>query len=187
MINKMDKTTVLRPSATLMKNFIWIIGFSLLTAAGAWIEIWMPFTMVPLTLQTLFVISAGAVLGPKKGALSQLTYLSYGIMGLPVFSGGAAGFFHLLGPTGGYLLAFPVSAFIAGLMVSSNRNWLLNVAGFTTASLVILFIGMLQFTLFTGNDINKAFALGFLPFIAGDFIKSVLASIMVKGMNLIKK
>ncbi|MBL7961882.1 biotin transporter BioY, partial [bacterium] len=74
---------------SLLKQFIAVTIFSLLTAAGAWIEIPLPFTPVPISLQTLFVILAGASLGAKRGALSQIMYLFYGICGLPVFAGGA--------------------------------------------------------------------------------------------------
>ncbi len=179
------KTTALNPAA--LKSFVWIIGFSLLTALGAWLELWLPFTIVPITLQSLFVLLAGAFLGSRRGALSQILYLSYGITGLPVYSGGAFGFFHIFGPTGGYLLAFPVAAFVTGLLVNSRRHWTLNALGFSAGSAVILLGGTFQLTLFTGHDFLRALALGFVPFAAGDFIKSVAAALIFKAKYFFKQ
>jgi biotin transport system substrate-specific component len=181
------KTLSLQRNETLIKNIILILGFSILTAAGAWIEFRLPFTPVPVTLQSLFVLLAGATIGWKKGALSQLTYLTYGAIGLPVFSGGAMGIAFLFSPTGGYLLAFPIAALVAGLLADKNSGFVRNTFGFLAASAVILLMGTAQLTLFTGQNWNTAFLLGTVPFIAGDFIKSVSASMILSGWNRIKR
>ncbi|KAB2880887.1 biotin transporter BioY [bacterium] len=161
---------------SLLKQFIAVTIFSLLTAAGAWIEIPLPFTPVPITLQTVFVILAGASLGAKRGALSQIMYLFYGICGLPVFAGGASSFIQLLGPSGGYLLGFPVAAFLTGLLVSREKSFYWNLGACIIGSLPILLIGSLQLNILIGGNLTEAFKLGFIPFIAGDFIKCVLAA-----------
>src|SRR5512133_2023281 len=89
-------------------------GFALLTAMGAAIQI--PIGPVPITLQVLFVLLSGLVLGSRMGALSQMEYLAIGFAGAPVFAGGKAGIVALLGPTGGYLVGFVVAAYLAGLI-----------------------------------------------------------------------
>ena len=91
-----------------------ILAFALLTALGAFVRIPLPFTPVPVTLQTFFVLAAGIYLGSRDAALSQLGYLAIGAVGLPVFAGGGAGFGHFLGVTGGYLIAFPIAAALVG-------------------------------------------------------------------------
>ena len=88
--------------------------FAALTALGAQIAVRLPFSPVPVTLQVLMVIGCGLILGSRRGLTSQLTYLAAGVLGLPVFAGGTGGPAVILGPTGGYLLAFPVAAFAAG-------------------------------------------------------------------------
>lgn len=171
-----SKIRAIRIDNTLLKQFIGVTVFSLLTALGAWVEIPLPFTPVPITLQTVFVILAGATLGTKRGALSQLVYLLYGLCGLPVFAGGASSLVQLLGPTGGYLLSFPVAAFVTGLLVSREKGFYWNLGACIIGSLPILLMGSLQLNILTGGNLADAFKLGFVPFIAGDFIKSVFAA-----------
>src|SRR5947209_2679819 len=89
-----------------------VIGFSLLTALSA--QIVIPIGPVPITGQTFAVLLTGALLGSRLGAMAMIAYLIEGASGLPFFAGGMAGLAHLLGPTGGYLIAFPAAAFITG-------------------------------------------------------------------------
>ena len=170
-------TLELVPSRT-TRRVLAVAAFAIATALAAQVRVPVPFTPVPMTLQTLFVVLAGAMLGPRLGAASQLTYLSAGIAGLPVFTagGGAA---YLLGPTGGYLLAFPVAAFLAGLVARrvSGRGWraaALLFVGVFLVSFVILFGGAGWLALTTGETL----ALGVLPFIAGDVVKSALVALI---------
>ncbi|MGO9412364.1 MAG: biotin transporter BioY, partial [Spirochaetia bacterium] len=83
-----------------------VAGFSLIIAVSAQVSIPLPFTPVPVTLQTFAVVLTGALLGSRRGAAAIVAYLAEGLAGLPVFSLGRAGFAHLLGPTGGYLVGF---------------------------------------------------------------------------------
>jgi biotin transport system substrate-specific component len=170
---------------TSLKEFTGVIIFSLLTAVGAWIEIPLPFTPVPITLQTLFVTLAGAWLGAKKGAMSQIVYLFYGICGLPVFAGGASSIAQFLGPSGGYLIGFPVAAFVTGLLISRDRGFYWNLGACILGSLPILLIGSVQLSILTGGNMAEAFKLGFIPFLAGDFIKCVFAAAVFSGSKKI--
>lgn len=161
------------------RRVIAVGAFALATAFGAHVA--LPMTPVPVTLQTLFVILAGAMLGPSLGAASQIAYLGMGIAGLPVFAGGF-GLAYLAGPTGGYLLAFPATAFVAGLVAQ-------RVSGRGVAGAALLFIGLFLASLITlgggtawlalmTGDPGAALALGFLPFLVGDVLKVGLAALV---------
>jgi biotin transport system substrate-specific component len=155
-----------------------VAAFALLTALGAFMRIPLPFTPVPITLQTFFVLTAGVYLGGRDAAASQLAYLLIGATGLPVFAGGA-GIAHLLGPTGGYLLAFPLAAWFVGAHVRPGDR--------ATRALAVLLIGMLAiFALGTAwlarvmdVDAERAIALGVLPFLPGEAIKLTAATLLV--------
>src|SRR3989338_6422966 len=103
------------------KMLIFAALFAALTAAVAPFKIPLPFTPVPITLQTLAVLLSGAMLGPLYGAISMALYLIVGPLGLPVFAGGASGIGSLLGPSGGYLLSYPVAAFVIGMLMKGKR------------------------------------------------------------------
>jgi len=104
-----------------LKGMIFSALFAALTGAVAWFRIPLPFTPVPITLQTLMVLISGAMLGPYYGALSMIIYLMLGAIGLPVFAGGSSGVAALLGPTGGYLFSYPVAAFVVGFMLQKKK------------------------------------------------------------------
>src|ERR1017187_2050778 len=95
----------------------WVIAFSLVTAACAQISIHLPFSPVPITGQTFAVLLSGAVLGWRRAFLSQVAYLAEGAAGMPVFADGAGTALHLVGPSGGFLLCFPLAAVLVGYMV----------------------------------------------------------------------
>ncbi len=155
-----------------------VVVFAAATALGAYISVPLPGLDVPLTLQTLFVILAGLLLGPWLGAASQMTYLAAGLMGAPVFALGLAGPLPLVGPTGGYLLAFPLGAWVAGRVAGPPRSGALAIArvGLAAAlgSGVILLSGAARLSLLVGGP-GRAMVLGVLPFLAGDGVKVCLA------------
>ena len=159
-----------------------VAAFAIATALGAQVFVPLPFTPVPMTLQTLFVVLAGALLGPRLGAASQLTYLAMGVAGLPVFAGGGLGLAHLVGPTGGYLLAYPITAYVAGVLARpSGRTGIGEAArlftGLLVASFVVLVGGTAWLAAMTG-DVGGAIALGLVPFLVGDVVKVALAALL---------
>ena len=176
----MERANLLRRTAALelvsskpVMRVIMVALFAALTALGAYVAVPVPGTMVPVSLQTLFVTLAGALLGPALGAASQVTYLVIGALGAPVFAGGMGGAAHLIGPTGGYLLAFPVAAWLVGAIAGRTGDARLMVA-LIAANLLILAGGAAQLTLLTG-DAARAFALGVTPFLIGSVIKTLVA------------
>lgn len=157
---------------------IGVFSFIALTVAGAYLRIPLPFTPVPVTLQTFFVLLAGALLGKRLGALSQAGYLLVGIFGLPVFTGGLFGFARLFGPTGGYLIGFVAAAFVIGrILGSDDQAPFAKIAAAMLAGSVVLFtIGAMHLSFFLNMSLGRAFALGVLPFIPGDIIKLLAAA-----------
>jgi biotin transport system substrate-specific component len=158
-----------------------LVAFAVLTGISAVVEVPIPGTPVPITLQTMVVSLAGALLGPWLGAASQAAYLAVGAMGAPVFAGGGFGLAHLLGPTGGYLLAFPLAAAVTGWLAGPPVKGLLPALrlalAITIGTLVILGGGAAQLSLLTG-DPAAALRLGVLPFLAGDALK-ILGALLV--------
>lgn len=155
-----------------------VTAFALATAFGAQVGIPLPLTPVPMTLQTFFVVLAGVLLGPRLGALSIGAYVAAGAAGLPVFSNGGAGLPWLLGPTGGYLLAAPVAALVAGAVAGRERAPGRTLAGLVLGTATMYAGGVAQLTLQTGEPLGVVAALGVTPFLAGDAAK-ILAALMV--------
>ncbi|MEJ2679816.1 MAG: biotin transporter BioY [Gemmatimonadota bacterium] len=150
--------------------------FVVLTALGAHVEV--PLLPVPITLQTMFVVLSGILLGPWLGAASQLAYLGAGLAGAPVFAV-VPGLPALVGPTAGYLLAFPAAALLAGWIAgpAGNRGLvgaLRLTAGAMVASFAILASGAAWLAL-TALSPERALALGLVPFLPGDVLKTLLA------------
>ena len=158
----------------------WIVAFALLTAVGARIAI--PHEPVPFTLQTFFVLLAGAFLGTRNAVLSQVLYLFMGTVGLPVFAPGGFGLVTLLGPTGGYLLSFPVAAYVVATLIHVVRKsegpmdfpWI--IFSMFLGLLVVFSVGTLQLYLVAMRNWGEAFQMGFLIFSWWDFMKLVAAA-----------
>jgi biotin transport system substrate-specific component len=153
-----------------------IVGFAAAVAAASQIAIPLPFTPVPITLQPMLVILAGMWLGPLEGMASMTLYLAAGAIGLPVFTpGGAPGFARFLGATGGYLIAYPLAAFVAGTLsrraTSLAGRWLAGVIGIA----LIYLGGIAQLSLLYGS-VPRAVALGVTPFAALDVVKAWIAA-----------
>ncbi|HSH77808.1 MAG TPA: biotin transporter BioY [Herpetosiphonaceae bacterium] len=158
-----------------------VVLFSAFVALSARIAIPLPFTEVPLTGQTLAVLLTGGVLGSRRGALALLLYLVEGAIGLPVFAPSAAlppGIGRLLGPTGGYLLSFPLVAGIVGLLAERGWDRRLGPAALAmlAGNLLIYLVAVPWLALFTGS-LWLALAKGMLPFIPGDLLKIAIASV----------
>ena len=166
-------TAGLVPSRT-ARRVIGVVAFAAATAFGARVAVMIPGTPVPFTFQPLFVLLAGAVLGARLGAASQAAYLAAGIAGLPVFvaGGGAA---YLLGPTGGYLMAYPLAAFLAG---SLAHRGLARALGGLLLGLATIYAGGLAWLAVVG-DVNAAVALGLRPFVLMDLVKVAIVLAIV--------
>lgn len=160
-----------------------VVAFALGTAVGAHVAVPLPWTPVPVTLQPLFVLTAGAVLGPWPGAAALGLYLAMGATGLPVFSGGNGGVEWLMGPTGGYLVVYPAAAFVVGSVVGEGSS-LGRDAGALLAGLGVLYAGgIAQLWLLSGVDPAQLLALGVIPFLAGDLVKVLLALGVLRALR----
>jgi biotin transport system substrate-specific component len=158
-------------------DWLEIVGFGLLTVLLAQARVPLPFTPVPVTGQTFAVLLAGAVLGARRGFLSQALYLGLGAVGLPVFAGGS-----LAGPTAGYLWSFPVAACLLGWMVERGairRTWSL-LGAMLVADACILTAGVLWLRLTLTGSLRQAWLMGAAPFWAGEIFKiSALALVLL--------
>jgi len=165
-----------------------VFAFSLLVALSA--QIVIPVGPVPITAQTFAVLLTGALLGSRLGAMAIIVYLMEGAAGLPFFYGGSSGLLHLLGPTGGYLIAFPAAAFITGAFAEHgwDKRFPTAVAAMAIGSLVIMLSGWAWFSLVTNTPLSVAFQVTVLKFIPGDIIKIVLAAaVLPTGWKLLKR
>ena len=159
-------------------TLVGILGFAAALAAASQVSIPLPNTPVPITLQPLVVVLAGLWLGPVAGAASMILVLTAGAIGLPVFTPlGAPGLARLLGPTGGYLLAYPVAAFIAGSLAGPAAGFVRRFAGASAGMLAIYLGGFAQLVVLT-RSLETAAVLGVLPFVALDVVKALVAAAM---------
>ena len=154
-----------------------IVGFSIALAAAAQVSLPIPGTPVPFTLGPMLVVLAGMMLGPSAGAASMLLYLAAGAAGLPVFApGGAPGIARFVGPTGGYLIAYPAAAFVAGWLAHRMPSLVGRWSAATIGIAVIFVGGIAQLAILTGS-LSRAFVLGVTPFALLDVVKAVLAAL----------
>ncbi len=151
--------------------------FVALTIVGAQISI--PIGQVPITFQTLFVVLSSFILNAKLSFITQLTYIALGAIGLPVFAGFSGGIAQLYGPLGGYLIAFPIAAFLGGAIIQRKKTTaLLIVAGFTEVSIIYL-LGWLRLGFYI-HSFKKAFFVGVAPFVIWDLLKTAFAVYIAK-------
>ena len=154
--------------------------FALLTAVGAYVAVPLGITPVPMTLQTLFVLLAGALLGPVAGASSQLLYLGLGVAGAPVFAMGAAGLPWIFGPTGGYLMSFPIAAALVGLIAGPKGDLVRTAAGLLAGTLVIFLMGSGWLAVVTDRTSTALFAVAVQPFLVGAAVKAAIALVVAR-------
>ncbi|MFL1780883.1 Biotin transporter BioY [Candidatus Hepatincolaceae symbiont of Richtersius coronifer] len=166
--SKMFSASLLN-SKELYSNLALIIAGSLFLALMS--QIIIPLWPVPFTLQTLGLIILAGTLGPKRASLAVITYLFEGLMGLPVFSGGKMGFWHLMGPTGGFLLGFTLYTYLYGLgLQKAQLNMVKSITFFISAEIALFASGLAVLGVYFGFSSNL-FTLGFIPFIPGLVIK----------------
>lgn len=155
--------------------------FTALICALGQISIPMPYG-VPITLQTFAVMLTGIILGRQKGCVSTLIYLLIGAVGLPVFSGFQGGLGVIFGPTGGFILAFPILAYLCGKGYEKN-NIIHLIIFVILGNILTYFIGIIVFSLVTGSLISVGLSACVLPFIPTDIIKSLLAILLGKTIK----
>ena len=168
---------------TLKIQDLCLIGlFTAVIAILAQIAIPMPFG-VPMTLQTFAVTLAGIVLGSRSGALSTFIYMLVGAIGLPVFANFTGGWQCLVGPTGGFILSFPLMAYIIGLGTQLRSKWkMAHWLGIFLGTTLNLLCGVLFFCAITQSKLSVGFTTCALPFLPTSILKAVLASIL--GLNI---
>lgn len=176
----MEQVLALRNSSLPLRRTVAIFLGTALVAAAAQIAVPLPGTPVPMTLQPLAVLLVGGLLGPWLGAASLFVYLALGAAGLPVFTPvGLPGVARLLGPTGGYLLAYPLAAYAVG-RVAGDGGQFVRLALATLAGLVLIHLGGLAQLLVLTGSLSRAAQFGTLPFLLGDCLKMVLAVLILR-------
>lgn len=159
--------------------------FASITAILSQISIPLPFTTVPLTMQTFAVGLTGVILGARKGFTSQLIYVLVGAVGLPVFAQMTGGMGIVLGPTGGYILGFPVMAFVIGYFKDKFDSQIAIIFGMILGLLIDYSLGTTMFILITKMTLMQALAYCVIPFIPLDLVKVVFVTIL--GTTLSKR
>ena len=167
-------------AADWLRDVILIVLGALFVAALAQVKIPLPFTPVPLTGQTFGVLLVGATLGSKRGAACMLLYIALGALGLPFFAGGASGLEYLAGATLGYLVGFVLAAYVVGLLAERGleRSVRTSLIPFLVGTIIIYVCGVAWLTILLGS-FSKAVAAGLLPFLIGDAIKLIAASLVL--------
>jgi biotin transport system substrate-specific component len=159
------------------RQILLIAGASLLVAVCARIAVPLPFTPVPLTMQNFAVLLVGLLLGSKRGFAALALYLAEGTVGIPVFSPtGPGGIAQLLGPTGGFLLAYPLVAWLAGYVMEHGRRTFARAAVGGFLAEVLLFTGGLTWLAFLTHSVAQAFRWGLYWFLFAEIIKVMMAA-----------
>ena len=166
------------PSLALPYQVLLVISGSLAVALAAWVSLPLPFTPVPLTLQNFAVLLVGLLLGRRAGLAALVLYLAEGAAGLPVFSPtGPGGIAQLLGPTGGYLMAYPIVAYLAGWIAERDRSSFARGAAAATVAEVVLFAsGVGWLMAFFHAPLVRAAQFGLYPFFFAEVMKVLLAA-----------
>lgn len=145
----------------------------------------LPFTPVPMSLQTLAIFILGMTLGSKKAPLAVMAYLIEGTMGLPVFAGGAIKPLWFILPTAGYLVGFVFSSYLMGKIYESNRSSMINtLLACLVSEIVLMGLGMLWLSTMVG--LQQAFWMGVFPFLMGSLIKMTIATWLTKPLLWLK-
>jgi len=177
-------------------NLAFSVLFAALMAISANSFIYLPFTPVPITTQVLTVLLSGLFLGSRWAAISQIIYISIGVMGFPVFSGFKNGIVALAGPTGGYIIGFIAAAFISGYIYENSEKYSGNTAGNTISCFISCVAGVIIIHLFgfihlagyvynmvgsgsISDILIKTWKMGTEPFLLIDFFKIIFALIIM--------
>jgi biotin transport system substrate-specific component len=166
--------------ATVARRTVAVVVGAMLVALSAQVTVPMPGTPVPFTLQPAAVLFVAALLGPRLGAASMVLYLALGMSGMPVFTPiGFPGVARLLGPTGGYLLAYPVAAVVTGHLVGDTRSWRWVGIGLVAGMVTIHLGGVAQLAVYF-RSLGAGILEGSLPFIWLDLLKVAAVGLIVR-------
>ena len=154
---------------SIARNLFLSLGFAIVTALSAQIRIVIPMSPVPITGQTFVVLLSGLILGSTFGAISMLMYLFIGMSGLPFFSAGVAGLAILKSPTIGYIIGFFLAAYVIGVFATKP------ILAILLGSITIYIAGVSGLMIILNTSFSNAIAIGVVPFLIGDAIKSILA------------
>lgn len=160
-----------------VRNAILVMGLTGFTALAAQVAIPLPFTPVPLTLQTFAVLAGAAALGAERAVIAQVLYITLAVAGAPVLAGGASGHEVVVGATGGYLIGFVLASYVVGRMSSKGASTKSGktALAFLAGSILIYALGAPWLAFTTGNTITWTVVNGVVPFLVGDLIKAVAA------------
>lgn len=147
----------------------------------AWISV--PMVPIPITLQTLGVFITASILGAKLGTVSIIIYILLGAVGLPVFSNFTGGFGILLSPTGGFIIGFIFTALTIGIVTSLKNSILTNTLAMLLGLLLCYLFGTLWYCIYANVDFITAVLICVVPFLLGDAIKIIVASILVTKLK----
>ncbi|WP_164914432.1 biotin transporter BioY [Aminipila luticellarii] len=167
-------------------NMILCAVFAAITGVSAGLMLPLPFTPVPITLSTLAVMLTGALLGGWYGSASMIVYLLLGIFGAPVFSGYTGGFDKLIGPTGGYLAGYILTAFITGIIIekmNKKNNLYINVLAMALGLSACYVLGTLWYMFSTGTPLWTALISCVFPFLIGDALKIAVAAVLASKLR----
>lgn len=159
-----------------------VLAGSLAVAVAAQVAVPFPGSPVPVTAQTFALLVVGIGLGARRGALALALYLLEGAAGLPVFAGGASGPAAIVGPSAGYLLAFPLAALVAGALASPRSSWLRIVVASLASHAVVFAFGLAWLARFVGA--GNVVATGLVPFLPGEALKIVATVLVFRGWAL---
>lgn len=168
-------------------NAIPVIFGSIFFAMLAQVAIPLPFTSVPMSLQTFGVALLAIFLGKRQAPLALMAYLMQATMGLPVLAGGVMNPFWMIGPNAGYLAAFVLASYLVAKLLEKHtqnsivKTWLL----FSVNETVVLCIGTAWLALFVGME--NAFYMGFIPFVPGALLKITLASSLLRPVRWLQQ
>lgn len=160
-----------------------VMAASIALALFAQVAIWLPFTPVPITLQSMAIFLLALTMGPKKSSLAVIAYLAQGSLGLPVFAGGLVNPLWFLGPRVGYFLGFVVAAWLIGYLaqIKKERTLIETFLILFLGEAVLLTLGSIGLSFFVG--LPNAIGMGVLPFLVGDAVKITLAALSLKPLN----
>lgn len=175
--------SALLPRTSVLTDVLLVAGGALFISLVAQLAFYLPFTPVPVTGLTFGVLVTGASMGSARGSLATLLFVLLGVAGAPVYAGGSHGIDVLLGVTGGYLVGSVLAAGLIGFLAEQawDRKVLSAVPAMLLGELVIFVVGVGWLMAYLGVGLGEGLALGFVPFVIGEFVKLVAAGLLMPG------